>query len=52
MDIYKLEGNMLKLAPQNIVLDSGETILNFNTVANNYGYKKLISEPQPLYNER
>jgi hypothetical protein len=36
-------------APINIVLDDGTTILNFDTVANEHGYKELTVDMQPLF---
>lgn len=52
MAFYKLENNNLIIAPINHQLDDGTTILNFNLVADQYGYKNLIQNPQPSYDER
>lgn len=48
---YKVENGNLIPAPLNYYSESGETILNFHLTAKDYGYKELVSEPHPLYNE-
>jgi hypothetical protein len=48
---YKFIDGMLIEAPINCELEDGTTIINFNLVAKDYGYKELQSEPKPSYNE-
>lgn len=48
---FKIQNDSLISAPQSIIFKDGTTILNFNLIANEYGYKELLKEPQPDYNE-
>lgn len=48
--LYKLENGQLMIAPKNYYSDT-ESILNFPSVAHNFGYKPLILDTVPPYNE-
>jgi hypothetical protein len=50
--LYKLQNGLLIQALNNQILVDGTSILNFNLVADQYGYKELISNQQPSYDDR
>jgi hypothetical protein len=48
--LYKLKNGSLERPPSYRLNEDGTTIINFESAAGEYGYKKLIVEKPPTYN--
>jgi hypothetical protein len=49
---YKLINGVPVQAPPNFMTEDGTVIINFDQVANEYGYKELVVETRPPYDPR